>query len=218
MALIDVHHHIMPPAYAEVVGPRFQSRNQHNAAQVLRWTPAGSIEAMDRTGIAVSITSISTPGVWFGDVAQAKRLSRACNEFAAGMERDFPGRFGFFATVPMPDVDATLGRNPLRLRHAARGRHRPDEQLRPGVAGRSQVRPGVRRTQPPQGRRLRASDPARSVPGHDAGRRRKRAGISVRHRARDREPASTTVRCCAGPTSVSSFRIPAAPCRRWPSA
>src|SRR6476659_11463787 len=108
MPLIDVHHHIMPPAYAEVVGPRFQARNEANAAQVMRWTPASSIEAMDRAGIAVSITSISTPGVWFGDVAQAKRLSRACNEFAAGMERDFPGRFGFFATVPMPDVDATL--------------------------------------------------------------------------------------------------------------
>ena len=108
MALIDVHHHIMPPAYAAVVGPGFQARNPHNAAQVLRWTPAGSIEAMDRTGIATSITSISTPGVWFGDVAEAKRLSRACNEFAAGMERDFSGRFGFLATVPMPDIDATL--------------------------------------------------------------------------------------------------------------
>jgi predicted TIM-barrel fold metal-dependent hydrolase len=114
MQLIDVHHHIMPPAYAEVVGPRFQARNEANAAQVMRWTPASSIEAMDRTGIAVSITSISTPGVWFGDVAQARRLSRACNEFAAGMERDFPGRFGFFATVPMPDVDATLE----EIRHA----------------------------------------------------------------------------------------------------
>ena len=114
MSLIDVHHHIMPPAYAAVVGPGMTARNPHNAAQVLRWTPAGSIEAMDRTGIAASITSISTPGVWFGDVAEARRLSRACNDFAAGMERDFPGRFGFFATVPMPDVDATLD----EIRHA----------------------------------------------------------------------------------------------------
>src|SRR5690348_4420619 len=105
MPMIDVHHHIMPPDYAGVVGPRFRARNEANAAQVLSWTPAGSVEAMDRFGIAVSITSISTPGVWFGDVAQARRLARACNEFAARMERDFPGRFGFFATVPMPDID-----------------------------------------------------------------------------------------------------------------
>src|SRR5205809_6162699 len=108
MQLIDVHHHIMPPAYVEVVGPRFLARNEANAAQVMSWTPAKSIEAMDRSGIAVSITSISTPGVWFGDVAQAKRLARACNDFAARMEQDFPGRFGFFAILPMPDVDATL--------------------------------------------------------------------------------------------------------------
>src|SRR5262245_1246133 len=108
MRLIDVHHHIMPPAYADVVAPRFRARNEHNAVQVLSWTPAKSIEAMDRTGIAVAITSISTPGVGFGDVAHAKRLARACNEFAAGMERGYPGRFGTFAIVPMPDIDATL--------------------------------------------------------------------------------------------------------------
>ncbi|MCX7311887.1 MAG: amidohydrolase family protein [Hyphomicrobiales bacterium] len=108
MSLIDVHHHIVPPAYAERVGPRLASRNKANAAQVMRWTTAGSIEAMDRAGIDVSITSISTPGVWFGDVALAKRLARDSNEFAAGMERDYPGRFGFFATLPMPDIDAAL--------------------------------------------------------------------------------------------------------------
>ena len=98
----------MPPAYADVVGHGFRARNPANAAQVLKWTPAGSVEAMDRAGIAAAITSISTPGVWLGDVALAKRLSRACNEFAARMEQDHPGRFGFFATVPMPDIDGTL--------------------------------------------------------------------------------------------------------------
>ena len=215
MPLIDVHHHIMPPAYAEVVGPRFRARNEVNAAQVMRWTPAGSIEAMDRSGIAVSITSISTPGVWFGDVAQAKRLSRACNEFAAGMERDFPGRFGFFRHRANARYRRDLGGNPLRLRHAPRGRRRPDEQLRSGVAGRSQVEPGVRRAEPPQGHRLRASDPARGVPGHDAGRRRKRAGISVRHRACDRSLLYNGS-LLRWPDILSSFRTPAAPCRRSP--
>ena len=63
------------------------ARNPANAAQVLQWTPAGSIEAMDRSGIAVSIASISTPGVWFGDVGAAQRLARECNEFAAKMEQ-----------------------------------------------------------------------------------------------------------------------------------
>jgi hypothetical protein len=95
MKLIDVHHHIMPPAYAEVVGPRFQSRNEANAAQVMRWTPAESIEAMDRSGIAASITSISTPGVWFGDVAQAKRLSRPATNSPPGWSGTFQGASDF---------------------------------------------------------------------------------------------------------------------------
>ena len=80
-----------------------------------------SIEAMDRPASRVD-PSISTPGVWFGDVAQSKRLARACNEYAAGMDRDFPGRFGFFATVPMPDVDATW-RKSATPRHAGRLRY-----------------------------------------------------------------------------------------------
>jgi predicted TIM-barrel fold metal-dependent hydrolase len=106
--LIDVHHHIIPPAYADVVSRDLTARNPANAAQVLRWTPAASVEAMDRAGVAAAITSISTPGVWFGDVARARKLARECNEFAAGMERSHPGRFAFFATLPMPDIDGTL--------------------------------------------------------------------------------------------------------------
>src|SRR3954471_21932901 len=170
MQLIDVHHHIMPPAYAEVVGPRFQSRNEANAAQVMRWTPAESIEVMDRSGIAVSITSISTPGVWFDDVAQATRLSRACNEFAARMEQDFPGRFGFFATVPMPDVDACLE----EIRYSFDTLHADGVGI---MSNYGRVWPGDPRfapvfdeAQPPQGHRLCASDPAGRLPGHDAGR------------------------------------------------
>ena len=144
-------------------------------------------------------------------------LSRACNEFAAGMERDFPGRFGFFATVPMPDIDATLEEIRYALRLAWRRRHRSDEQLRPGVAGRSQVRAGVRRAQPPQRDRLCAPDPAGSVPGHACpASARARWSICSTPRARSRA-CSTTARCCAGPTSASSFRTRAAPCRRWPS-
>lgn len=106
--MIDVHHHIAPPFYNELMGERFLSRNPANARWVLEWTPAHSVAAMDAHGIAAAVTSISTPGVWLGDVALAKRLARQCNEFAARMTQDHPGRFGFFATLPMPDVDATL--------------------------------------------------------------------------------------------------------------
>ncbi len=82
MPVIDIHHHIVPPFYAKL--GNFEARNPANARQVLDWTPTRSIEDMDKTGIGSAVTSLSTPGVWFGDAAQARRLARECNEFAAG--------------------------------------------------------------------------------------------------------------------------------------
>jgi len=63
---------------------------------------------MDRGGVAAAIVSITNPGLWFGDARQTERLARACNEYGAKLVQDHPGRFGLFAAMPLPDVDATL--------------------------------------------------------------------------------------------------------------
>jgi predicted TIM-barrel fold metal-dependent hydrolase len=63
---------------------------------------------MDRGGVAAAVVSITNPGIWFGDAEATKRLARACNEYGAALVRDHPRRFGLFAALPLPDVDATL--------------------------------------------------------------------------------------------------------------
>src|SRR5712691_9481066 len=100
---IDIHHHFGPSVWVnEVKGrPLLQPANT-------TWTPAKSIEDMDRGGVAASVVSITNPGLWFGDNAVTMRLARACNEYAAKLVQDHPNRFGFFAAMPLPDVDATL--------------------------------------------------------------------------------------------------------------
>ena len=103
---IDVHHHIIPTPFLNrerdlilaaadpALGPR-----------ILAWRPGQAVEEMDRNGIATAITSISNPGIWRGNVQAARSLARACNEYAAQMVRDYPGRFGVFAALPLPDPD-----------------------------------------------------------------------------------------------------------------
>jgi 6-methylsalicylate decarboxylase len=63
---------------------------------------------MDRGGVAVSITSITTPGLWFGSHSPARRLARACNDYAAKLVSDHPRRFGMFVNLPLPDIDGSL--------------------------------------------------------------------------------------------------------------
>lgn len=105
--LVDVHHHILPPDYVEVVGDD-RIGPLILAGRTPEWTPEMSIEAMDRNGIRTAVTSISAPGLWFGDSAETVSLCRACNDYAAELVRAHPGRFGMFASLPLPDVDASL--------------------------------------------------------------------------------------------------------------
>jgi 6-methylsalicylate decarboxylase len=97
---IDVHHHLFPPAYRTAIG--------NLAAAQPAWSPAQSIEEMDKGGIATSVLSVSSPGVWLGDNEQGRRLARIVNDYGAMSAKDYPGRFGFFAALPLPDIDGSL--------------------------------------------------------------------------------------------------------------
>ena len=45
---------------------------------------------------------------FFGDEAFARDLARRCNEFSAQLIQEYPQRFGAFAILPLPDIDASL--------------------------------------------------------------------------------------------------------------
>ena len=100
---IDMHHHFSPPAWiAEVSGrPLLNPANP-------RWLPEHSIEDMDRGDCAAAVISITNPGLYFGDRQATQRLARECNEYGARLVQTYPTRFGLFAAMPLPDVDATL--------------------------------------------------------------------------------------------------------------
>src|SRR5665213_701416 len=108
--LIDTHIHFYPPEYQKLWLNYEDAHKQPHFPGQVAWTRDKIVEDMDRGGVRTGVLSIaSTPGLWF-DVgpAEASRIARTCNEFAAGMMRDHPGRFGLFATLSMLDIDATL--------------------------------------------------------------------------------------------------------------
>ncbi|HUB97603.1 MAG TPA: amidohydrolase family protein [Stellaceae bacterium] len=104
---IDVHHHIVPPRWLAEERERMSNRAL-DFARVAQWTPAMSLDSMDKNGIATAITSISTHIVRPNEPQATARLARECNEFAARLVADHPGRFGTFALLPLPHVDECL--------------------------------------------------------------------------------------------------------------
>jgi 6-methylsalicylate decarboxylase len=100
---IDVHHHLYPPGYlARLIERKLAP------LPAVDWRPEVSLADMDRAGVATAITSITAPGLAPVDAGFRRQVARECNEFAARMTADHRGRFGFFATLPLPDVDTSL--------------------------------------------------------------------------------------------------------------
>lgn len=104
---VDVHHHLYPPRFKTETYERI-AKETRLAPVTLSWSPGGAIEKMDQAGVATAINSISTPGIWFDDNEAARTRARECNEFGAQLIRDYPGRFGMFAAIPLPDTDGSL--------------------------------------------------------------------------------------------------------------
>jgi predicted TIM-barrel fold metal-dependent hydrolase len=108
--LIDTHHHFYPPPYLKRQMEWEAARKLPPYPGVPDWTPARAIEQMDKHGVTTAVLSLaSTPGLWFDDGAEAaNKTALLCQDYAAEMRKNYPGRFGVFAPLSMMDIDATL--------------------------------------------------------------------------------------------------------------
>ena len=100
---IDVHHHHTSPGFCALIRALNTGQKHHED-----WQPADSIATMDEGGVATSVTSTTEPGVWAGDDQAACDLARESNDYQADLVVNYPGRFGMFTTLPMPNIEGTL--------------------------------------------------------------------------------------------------------------
>ena len=92
---IDVHHHVVPPQYADESLP------------IKLPDVEAQLQSMDDWHIHAAITSL-TPRVVLKNLHRLREVARQCNEFQARRLENCPARFGAFALLPLPDVDGAL--------------------------------------------------------------------------------------------------------------
>jgi predicted TIM-barrel fold metal-dependent hydrolase len=106
---IDVHAHYMPRAYCAALERAGLRYLDGNVVEPPGWSASEHLAFADEVGITMSMLSISSPGLLVtGDSRDAIELARRVNDEGAEVVREHPGRFGLFASLPLPDVDAAL--------------------------------------------------------------------------------------------------------------
>ena len=126
---IDVHCYNILPAFKELL-------DRHGAAleetfPLPDWDVASHLKFMEEASIETSVLSMPAPQPWFGDAEESRRAVRQYNEACARLKADYPGKFLFCASLPLPDVDAaikeavyaldTLGADGIKLATNSRG-------------------------------------------------------------------------------------------------
>ena len=101
---IDVHTHMIPPFWADALAAKTGKPSWGTPD----WSRESALAVMDRLGVQMAMISLATPSVTPWDGAERVEMAQRVNDFGAGLRSQNPDRFGMFATLPMPDVDATL--------------------------------------------------------------------------------------------------------------
>jgi predicted TIM-barrel fold metal-dependent hydrolase len=139
---IDTHAHQLPPHFLAEVQAR--TGRPYPLPPLPGFATQAHLAEMDAHGIELAVVFLPPPGVELGDAAAAPPLARLINEHWAGLIGDHAGRFAALATLPLPDVEASLeelghaldvlGLDGVALSSNAAGVYVGDERMEPLLA------------------------------------------------------------------------------------
>ena len=95
--MVDVHQHAVPLAIAKL-------RGGTNARD---WDIKKVMSDIEESGVTLAFNSVSG-ATWAGMPGPPQSAARLFNDFAAKVSSDHPAKFGCWAILPLPDIDATL--------------------------------------------------------------------------------------------------------------
>ncbi len=103
---VDVHSHIIPPTYLDALA-------SHNALldegfPLPKWDAQSHLQVMDDNSIAISVLTMPAPHPYWNSSDEARQIIRKVNEQSARLQAEYPERFRFAASLPLPDVDAAI--------------------------------------------------------------------------------------------------------------
>lgn len=136
---VDVHTHIIIPEYVEML--KVHGAKLEETFPLPEWDAGWHIAFMDSAGIRTAMLTMPAPQPYYGDTEESAKCIRRVNEVSAKVKQQYPGRFKFCASLPLPDVDAaireavyaldTLKADGVKLATNSRGQYLGDEALDP---------------------------------------------------------------------------------------
>lgn len=133
----DVHSHIITPQYLQILA-------KHNALNeetfpLPEWNIKNQLQFMEMANIKYSIISMPAPHPCYDDSEECKKIIRDINIASSEIKNQYPDKFKFLASLPLPDVESAieeakyaldvLGADGIKLSTNSRGQYIGDKEL-----------------------------------------------------------------------------------------
>lgn len=102
---IDFHAHYLSPGYKKYLKDQFNDMG--DGVKTPEYSIDTTLSIMDQVNIDYSVISISSPHINTGEESSTIELAQEVNEYAAKQHQNYQDKIGFFASLPLPYVDAS---------------------------------------------------------------------------------------------------------------